>query len=268
MDLSCLTQPLAIPGGNCISELEDGLASPDGFFLSAQDMRRFIDCAATAKDCTNVLTCVSRGHGPDYCAKFPGGSCDGDVRVLCAPSISDYAIIGSVDCADFGMHCTMAQGNPICTDGTDCEAFDAVCDGNRLAGCPDHDYLRGSIDCSAVFPGGVCDDSRGFATCALPGPACDQSGSKYLRCDDSKTLAYCFQGREWQFDCSFGGGSCATDSQGPGCVSNGTCDTSTHDRCTNNGLTMCADGQLQSIDCASIGLATCKPNGDNAVCAN
>ncbi len=265
MNVSCLAMPVGGGGGDCVSFLQTILASPPGLLGRPSDYRRYVDCAAAASDCATALDCVSRGHGPDYCERFPGLSCDGDLLVDC-PSPPDWSL-RNTECAAFGMHCVATAVDAFCSDGGDCHASPA-CDGNRLLGCAQPRELLGALDCSAVYPKGICTSDEHLAACTIASPACG-SAQNALRCAGT-TLVSCFEGHEWQRDCALDDALCVGG--GPDdwqCLPKETsCDGQSPDRCNGPSLTLCVDGRPQDFDCTTIGLATCKPNGDNAICAN
>ncbi|HEX9103958.1 MAG TPA: hypothetical protein VF997_17225, partial [Polyangia bacterium] len=79
-EVSCLRSPPASTLSGCLYYFMSGLDDwivPGGFMLDipGSEFRRYVACAVDNVDCTSVLECASRGHGPAYCAAHPGTAC-------------------------------------------------------------------------------------------------------------------------------------------------------------------------------------------------
>ena len=267
-EVSCLHDPPAATLTNCISYLTLGLEGlPDLFapqWLETADFRRYIDCANRNQDCTDVLDCVTLGHGSEYCADHPGTTCDGDLLVPCPTATPADAALFTVDCAARGMHCEALNGSASCTDGIHCDpkAEMPYCDGNRYYQfCDSTTELRYRFDCArSTIANTTCRGSKG---CVPSGPPCSAN-----RCDGD-ILVSCIVGEEVPLDCSQRASHCVDVGGNPTCVPIATeCDYGKNvDACTDATLTTCLDGRLQSIDCSAIGLAACALTpGLNPIC--
>jgi hypothetical protein len=267
-EVSCFHDPAAATLNNCIGYLTVGLEGlPDLFTppsLETADFRRYIDCANRNQDCTDVLDCVTLGHGSAWCAAHPGTTCDGDVLVPCSTATPADAALFTVDCAARGMHCAVANGGASCSDGVSCDprAEMPYCDGNRYYQyCDSTTRLRYRFDCArSTIPNATCRGSKG---CVPSGPPCSAN-----RCDGD-VLVSCIVGQEVPLDCSQRASHCVDVMGNPTCVPIATeCDDGKNvDACNNDALTTCLDGTLQSIACSAIGLSTCSLTpGLNPIC--
>jgi hypothetical protein len=270
-EVSCLKNPPAATLSACYYYFQAGIdwAVGGGFFaprLPSSEWRRYVDCAVAATSCKQVLTCVSRGHDPTFCAAHPGLVCDGDVLVNCATA--DWALY-TTDCAAEGMHCEEANGSASCTDGIGCTPGPAYCEGNRYYVTCDATTLRRSrIDCArSDIPNATCRiDPRIIdqAGCLPSGPPCAAGN----RCEGDE-LVTCVAGEEARIDCTQRAGHCAQASpiDQPQCVADVDCGKTTQE-CSGDGITVCVDGITDTIDCSAIGLTTCvlNPDGSAPIC--
>jgi hypothetical protein len=256
MEVSCLASPPITTG--CIDAFEYGIASGKGYFVSAAELRRFVHCAATSPDCPTALACASRGHGPDYCAAHPGGSCDGAIAVSCAGA--DWTI-STTDCGALGMTCRLDGGGSACSDGRVCGADQSWrCDGNRFVGCGT------SYDCATYAPGYSCrpqpQNALAATLCYPSGPRCASSV-----CNGS-LFDQCWSGEVVRVDCAVFASHCATDASGPRCLPDASdCGGDEPNRCDGNLLQQCVNGRWRDFECATIGLVGCQPTRDGARCA-
>jgi hypothetical protein len=109
----------------------------------------------------------------------------------------------SIDCAAFGLKCTLENGRPGCSPQTPACSGDAKrCDGNVAIGCEHGHEVR--VDCGAA--GLTCNSVPGavpVGSCMAPPPAnagdkCDPKDPP--RCDGA-TIKYCFAGRKRSYLC-------------------------------------------------------------------
>jgi hypothetical protein len=270
MEVSCLQpNPPITPGGSCVSQFENGLATGFGILFgpTAADIQRYVDCAARASDCTTALTCASRNHGPSYCAAHPGGSCDGDLRVYCA-SASDWDLYPE-DCSLVGEHCRAANGSSSCTDGNSCDPMTpAHCDGSRLVTCDSTTHLESSIDCSNFASGWTCGTTvSGSSTttgCMPKNSGGCQNGPD--RCDGAAAVV-CDSGLSLRIECGQFDSHCVITNGKFECAPNASdCTAQSPDRCNGAALEMCVNGRYQDTACASFGLASCATTMSGASC--
>jgi hypothetical protein len=111
--------------------------------------------------------------------------------------------LASLDCAAFGLKCTLSDGKPGCSTATaPCSGTAKRCDGNVSVECMHGHEVR--VDCGAA--GLTCNGAVGaqpVGACVEP-PAvgaadtCDPKDSP--RCDGA-TLRYCFAGHKRSYFC-------------------------------------------------------------------
>jgi hypothetical protein len=251
MEQSCLPSPPFSTAGDCVATFERDAALTFG--------SQFIACAVKNPDCAGALQCVSRGHGPTYCAVHPGYSCDSDFVVDC-DLLSGWALFAG-DCAAAGMRCVFANGSAGCTVGTACDPNMPPaprCDCNVADECDGFIDMRSRTDCGLVGPGFICQDGR----CQLPSVPCAQSAQS-CRGD---LFDECYGGRLTTTDCAAIGSRC--DPAG-GCIALGAdCTTDDKDRCNGDALQICVNGSWRDFPCASIGFTTCRVGAHGGACAD
>ncbi len=258
---ACVSPPLASRGGDCVYRLERGHITPPG------DLEAFADCARQAKDCTEALTCVSHGHGPTYCAAYPGNSCDGDLAVGCPVGTASPGWASTVsDCAALGMKCIQAG---YCSDGNACSGpIVLTCLGSRLTSCVLLAKIQSSVDCATVYPGGRCGAFNEDLQC-LPqvSELCPESTEIARGCSGNVLLG-CDGPRASKLDCSALASDCVVDNFGRAdCVARAQeCTSSSPDLCHGSAISICVDGRYQDVDCASLGLGPCQATVDGAAC--
>jgi hypothetical protein len=133
----------------------------------------------------------------------------------------DRGKLTSLDCAAFGLKCTMDGGNAGCAPPTAaCTGTQKRCDGNVSVGCVHGHEVR--VDCGAT--GLTCNLVPGatpIGTCAAPaapaGPEkCDAHEAP--KCEGA-TIKYCFAGKRRSYFCkSLGFNKCAKDGQTVHCA--------------------------------------------------
>jgi hypothetical protein len=252
MDSSCLGAPLGNGGSNCIVFIEYGILSGFGAGdFTADELRRFVSCAASSADCATATACASRGHDAAYCAAHVGRHCDGIFLTDC-PDNGDPAI-SNIDCSVYGERCVELNGYANCSDGTLCNAVqqNRHCEGNTFVYCEDIG-LTARFDCDGVVEGGHCVDAGAMSGCAPSTPCTVASGCH------GDLLVSCADGTGYSVDCAAMGGHCGAQGNTPTCVFSG-CGA---DHCDGNSLVLCHGDQPVTIDCASIGLTSCS----NAAC--
>lgn len=258
---ACPTPPLATKGANCVYLLERAHVTSTG------DLAAFAACAVNARDCTETLTCYSRGHGPDYCAAHPGSSCDGDLTVGCPVGLASpgWAYIVA-DCAGLGMKC-IADGH--CTDGKTCKGPIVLnCVDNRLTSCDLLSQIQSSVDCATIYPGGLCGAFNEDLQCLPPkAELCPWSTETPWACSDNILLG-CDGPRASRLDCSALASDCSVDNMGlADCVPRAKdCTATSPDLCHGSALSICVDGHYRDVDCTSLGLGPCQATADGAAC--
>jgi hypothetical protein len=261
MATSCLPMPQFSSGGQCVTQIETGLASGLGIIgASVSDLSRLIACTTSATECGAAIDCFTRKHGADYCAAHNEYSCDGDLLVTCVNSNG----LGQLDCAAYGMHCVSANGAASCSDGKGCDPKAADrCSGDHFVSCDGTTSLESTIDCSIVIAGGTCVDGLGCTppvkgTCSAA--SCDSTSSDALLCNG---------GRQLPVPCSLFASACGHDGDGAHCIPTATACSDGHDQCdpSGAGLQICVNGQWTTTACSSIGLTTCTaPAGGQPSC--
>jgi len=204
-----------------------------------------INCAlnATAADCVAVRACFGQRVMPDP-ACVPGCS-DGDTLVRC------------IDGVRFEQDCPQALEavGPACVTngrsdcgGTTCTTDGQLaCDGTTSIACDSG--VTEVMDCGQIglecIPNSPrCVGALQSETCTLgTPPSCD--GDTRVTCD----------GNVRRYDCKlFGGRTCVNGS----CAFGAECDgATTQNTCNGTVLEMCVAGLRRSIDCTTIGAASC-----------
>jgi hypothetical protein len=163
--------------------------------------------------------CVVR-EGQAECALGP---CTGENKEGAPPTCSasgmrvlqcDHGKLASLDCAAFGLRCSVADGHPGCSPPTaTCSGAAKRCEGNVSVGCMHGHEVR--VDCGAS--GLTCNPTPGslpVGACVAPPPAaaaerCDPKEA--ARCDGA-SIRYCFAGRKRSYFCkSLGFNACLKD---------------------------------------------------------
>jgi hypothetical protein len=171
------------------------------------------DCPRGGEQCV-----VSEGQA--FCALGP---CTNENKEGAAPTCSasgtrvlrcDHGKLSSIDCAAFGLKCTMADGHSGCSTSTAaCTGNGKHCDGNVSVGCMHGHEVR--VDCGAS--GLMCNTAPGsqpVGACVAPAPAAaaDKCDSKDAAKCDGATIKYCFAGRKRAYFCkSLGFEKCTKD---------------------------------------------------------
>jgi hypothetical protein len=256
MNVSCLRHPVISGAAACAVAIQFGIMSGLGAGdFTADELRRFVACAASSPDCATAIACASRGHDAAYCTAHPGRSCDGYFLTIC-PGDGDPAI-ENIDCTVFGEKCVELNGFAGCGDGTTCDPtnFTRICDGNTVIAC-DANALTSRTNCAGWIEGGRCVESTTFPGCTASTP-CTESACH------GDVLVSCIDGGGWSVDCAKLGGVCSTSDAGDiACAAaDGSC-AATPDHCDGSSLVFCAGPQMATVDCTSIGLTTCT----NAAC--
>jgi hypothetical protein len=266
MEVSCFASPPPLmPGGNCVSQFELGLASGFGIFFgpSASDIARYVQCAGSSSKCSDALSCASRNHGSDWCAAHANGGCDGDLLIHC---VGGWGLEQS-DCSATGLHCATANGASSCSDGISCDpSVEDHCDGNRFVTCDSVSKLQASYECGAF--GGTCQHvtmgSQSVTGCLPASGSCGVDGTT---CDGT-TMVVCEFGFQSRVECAKFASHCAAAANGQlGCVPDASdCGSTTPDSCDGSALRMCVNGKLEATPCSSIGFTGCGIAGGIAVC--
>jgi hypothetical protein len=219
-------------------------------------------CAAVATNCSEWLTCSSGGHCPDYCAKHPFWSCDGDRTIVCDFVVTD-ASYGAVweDCAASGQHCRDGS----CSTDRPCAPPSLLhCDGTRQVSCSATTGLEYSRDCSYSAPGATCSGisigSATFVSCSAPQEQC--TGATFpARCEGDIAVT-CFLGVTLSVNCADRPyvGHCVTLLNGttdcrPNAASD--CTDGDPDRCVGDALETCDAGHYAPANCTTLGFRTC-----------
>jgi hypothetical protein len=256
------------------------VAAPNQPLFGVMGVNELLACAAKSKTCADWLECTSAPHGPSYCAKHVGDSCDGNTAVSCASASAAGVVL---DCPS-AYPCTLTGGKARCSDGTSCSPdndYLGQCAGNALVSCVCAD---GSITCNAgtgtqyatPCAPGTCGFTGGppgptYAACLAPAvfPPCNvpttTSSCKGDVFDDCEA-----RGNESEFDCASAEAHCDANAANPyfsHCVSNATeCDDHADvASCDGNALRWCIDGKWREFDCTPIGMQ-CDLHGDPANC--
>ncbi|HEY7956161.1 MAG TPA: hypothetical protein VII38_12755 [Polyangia bacterium] len=269
MEVSCFPTPPISPGGACVTQFEEGLATGIGILFgpSAQDLARYIDCANSHDNCTDALNCASRNHGPSWCNAHPAPACDGDTLVGCI----DGWGLSLIDCTQLGEHCGTANGASACTDGNACDPnAPARCDGSKIVSCDSATHLETRLDCAAALSGATCattTSANGTDTSCVfsRAPGCmDETES----CDGTAAVDSECGTQVLRVACGDFASHCVLDGDKADCVPNASdCDGTAPDTCSGNALQICANGKLTTTPCSDIGLTTCQaPPGGSARC--
>jgi hypothetical protein len=169
--------------------------------------------------------CVVR-EGQASCALGP---CSGEVKEGAPASCSasgtrilqcDHGKLQSIDCAAFGLKCTVADGKPGCSPATPaCAGASKHCDGNVSVGCMHGHEVR--VDCGAS--GLTCNASAGsvpVGACVAPPATTDKCDPKDAPRCDGASIKYCFAGRKRSYFCkSLGFSGCVKESGAVHCGS-------------------------------------------------
>jgi hypothetical protein len=271
LQLSCMKKPFDEPGSTCIGDVAGGFATGMGnFYAPAAEMRRVVDCATAATDCTSALTCVTLNHPPAYCAAHPGISCDGEVIVDC-PDPPDWPVLAVFDCSTDGLHCMASQGKGLCTNNVACASpGQAMCDPQNQQieiFCNPDLLLQEPGPCTVEYPGGSCGKD---GLCVLPTPSCSDTPRTNLRCEGN-TMIRCFLQHEAPIDCTQLESHCErTDGGFLDCITDAhDCGYKDADHCNGDSLEICANGRYLGVDCKTIGFRTCGTLTDgNPACVN
>ncbi|MEI9937856.1 MAG: hypothetical protein WDO69_11615 [Pseudomonadota bacterium] len=258
--------PIAAQGAHCVYQLERARILLGG-------LERFASCAQAATSCTEVFSCVSRDHGPDYCLAHPGRSCDGSISVSCPTTpTSAWAIDPpSDDCEADGLICT---GAGLCTNGNTCTHWPIVlnCYDNKLTTCGLIEPMwESELDCATVYPGGRCGGFNQSPAC-LPREAdvCPWVTQSPYGCSGN-VLQGCDTVAKATLDCDTLDSDCHVDNFG-----HATCDPRAQectqdspDHCIGSALSICVDGRYRDVDCAALALGPCHPTPEGgAVCGS
>jgi hypothetical protein len=260
MEQSCLAKPPFSSGGDCVSQIELGLASGLGIFFgpSVSDLERYVGCMATANDCASALDCATAHHGASYC-QSGASSCDGDTRVSCIAGLG----LSLQDCAAQGQKCVAAGDDAICSTGKSCNPDKGLrCDGTVVVDCNPDSATETRFDCANLDQDAVCariDDgtSQGHLGCVKKGSAACTVADQ--RCDGTKAVTCNYGAVERTVDCASFGNQCAVgEGHSVTCVPTATeCSPSSPDSCDGDSLRICVNGHWAPTACSSIGLRTC-----------
>jgi hypothetical protein len=131
----------------------------------------------------------------------------------------DHGKLRSLDCAAFGLKCTMDSGKAGCAPSTAaCSGTATRCEGNVSVGCVHGHEVR--VDCGAA--GLTCNTAGANAVgaCVSPPPAAGEKcdAKEAAKCDGA-TIKYCFAGKRRSYFCkSLGFDKCVKDGQTVHCA--------------------------------------------------
>ncbi len=252
--------------GDCARQFLS-MTYPDQGSAPREQALRWILCGL-AGDCASFEACMLGGHPSTYCDTHPEGSCDGDTLVICA-GVNIF-----LDCRLYGLRCVPTATSATCSSGATCLGTGNVeeCQGNRLVACAPGGSPTNGADCSRATAGGVCLANGEHAAC-VPGSTCSVPDSSW-RCDGN-IAAWCYLGRDHRVDCTaVNNGRCVLPGSGvdlqlaDSCVPpDAECDPiRSIDRCHGTSVEACVAGHWVTVDCRSIGFATCRDVGRGASC--
>lgn len=124
----------------------------------------------------------------------------------------DHGKLSSMDCATFGLKCSMSDGKPGCSAPTaPCSGTSKHCNGNVSVGCMHGHEVR--VDCGAA--GLTCNATPGsqpVGACVAPAPDSDKCDPKDQPKCEGATIKYCFAGRRRSYFCkALGFSGCVKD---------------------------------------------------------
>lgn len=237
-----------------------------------------VNCIANAgSNCAEAKKCLAGGMTPSTCSGN-ARSCVGNQFQQCTTAAGTGGNEGLqlYDCASVGEMCVTNNGNTDCGFGTcsggtaaTCVGPDGTAGGNLVQRCTNgilqrEDCTRTAASCN---PSGLLG-----AHCRGNGAACTSPSitNNTLRCDGS-VLVTCADGQEARYDCAQLNLGCFSNpggNAGFGCYAGNDCDPNNFTAtCQGTKLTFCNKGKVQMSDCASLGFASCNPNGGGS-CSN
>jgi hypothetical protein len=186
-----------------------------------------------------VLAVRDCPRGGEQCAVREGealctlGPCSAETKEGAPPTCSasgtrilrcDRGKLVSLDCAAFGLRCTLGSEGAGCAPPTpSCSGTAKRCDGNVSVGCFNGHEVR--VDCAAS--GLSCNAGAGAAggaagaavgSCVATPPAAGACAANAAAKCEGATLKYCFAGKPRSYFCkSLGFNKCVTDSKGARC---------------------------------------------------
>ncbi len=233
----------------------------------SNERRRAIDCYTSAPSCVAATECISRMRGPSYCNSHQGITCDGTVRVTCAP---DQAGV-TEDCALLGLECRPSgPGLATCTNNRMCLMARTACNGNVITTCDGMGAWEFSADCDRVQRGSRCamvvESGVMVARCVTEGMACDPASFVQRCAAGGSVICPETTRRETtvpcraEETCSVAGGraTCApaiTD-----------CTEPENDMCVGSSIQVCIRGRRTLVPCSVLGATSCMVNGTQASC--
>lgn len=237
-------------------------------------------CLGGETRCDAVLACagerlVPRQDGIPACEY----GCSGDVLNYCVPHL-----VYDVDCTVYGLGCRerVDVEGFLCAepDAAACDVFtyERRCKGERPYGCS-AGFERSEVRCDEH--GLTCVNGQ----CEGTGRACEGGSVGFdaveyddgIACLDEATLEVCIGGRVQPVRCAMlgHGFTCRTGRPGTSdpaafCGLGAECapDELAELSCDGTRLTGCNAGRIDSIDCTSLGFATCTTSDRGAFCAN
>lgn len=268
--LSCVALPVdsLFPGyadvSSCVWENLQPFARSGGMKTQLYTLASAA-CIAAARDCGAAGACV-RGGTPLSCAQPVAPSvCSGPMALDCVDGqtlASDCTLGTATATDDPGSTCVVDdKGYALCGMGTCTGPPASPCDGNRSVTCRD-----------GVLHGWSCPQGTTCGPAGADGVGCFGAGAACSaeRCEGDEAV-HCLEGHEWTFACERlpVRGTCAVDARGiADCVPSPglACDPLAHaDDCDGTRVIYC-DGERRSVDCASLGFASCVAAGGSATC--
>ncbi|HEY3445112.1 MAG TPA: hypothetical protein VGK67_02065 [Myxococcales bacterium] len=262
----CVYSKACVGGADDLAACVAGVAfGYPGVPSSEPTLKMQIGCAAAVSDCEGYARCRNRNHSWAYCARHPENSCDGEVSVYCE-GIPNKPALSATDCASLGQKCVdnlCTSPTGVCTE----PAGTTSCKDGVLHTCNSvgQDFWT---PCSAEEP---CGDLSGTRLCLSSGGECS-SLDPPRRCGGTAVVdcrAYGTVHRELRTDCAkvegMGCGAVPSVRCAPAAPE---CDPATDPQsCAGTVLSGCWGGKHRSLDCATLGFATCAAvEGTSAFC--
>lgn len=238
----------------------------------------FWGCLATVQSCGDVDRCVFPGGVQDCVAVISGSSSacgtlgpNAAVLLKCAGPAGRAA--GVEPCVMLGQTCAAEDLSTAECSGT--RGFlcsDAGCTGSAAVDCVDKGTKERDqgIDC-ANYGAGSCVPGDGGVFCKGGNRATTSCAADAPPTCDGTTATSCVDGKELRIECDRVGLPCDVTPPFPShdptaaCRGGGAC-TGTKDTCDGDKLQSCGRGAAFEINCASVGLGTCKLAGDRGAC--
>ncbi len=270
---ACITAAACgiVTGGVSACTQVVGLVNDDSVAASAHISASEVNCIASAgSNCATAKKCIAGGNTPATCSGA-ATSCVGNSWQQCnlAAGSAGNSGIQTFDCSSVGEMCVTNSGNTDCGFGTCSPGTAASCNGSTVQTCSNG--IVQQTDCSQSDS--TCNPSGIVAHCRGNGAACTSRTltDNTVRCDGS-VLVSCADGQEARTDCSRYNLGChpgvGNNANAFVCSAGTDCDPGSAGAiCTGTKLQFCNKGVTQTIDCKSLGFATCTPH-DGGSCGN